>query len=122
MAAYSQGGQVLHKAAALLPASTMEAVSSVVIFGDPGMWLASVLLRLTFQSTLVAQLVTIMSDQIPPLDDGTAVANAAPGRTLVICHEGDDICLHGDLILLPHLTYALNAEQAADFVASNAGY
>jgi len=37
MGAYSQGGQVLHKAAALLPASTMAAVSSVVIFGDPGM-------------------------------------------------------------------------------------
>ena len=37
MGAYSQGGQVLHKAAALLPASTMEAVYSVVIFGDPGM-------------------------------------------------------------------------------------
>jgi cutinase len=37
MGAYSQGGQVLHKAAALLPASTMAQVSSVVIFGDPGM-------------------------------------------------------------------------------------
>jgi cutinase len=36
MGAYSQGGQLLHQAAALLPASTMEAVNSVVIFGDPG--------------------------------------------------------------------------------------
>jgi cutinase len=58
---------------------------------------------------------------LPP-DDGEAVANAASGRTLVICHAGDDICLHGDLVLLPHLTYALSAEQAADFAASNLGY
>jgi len=36
MGGYSQGGQVLHNAAALLPASTMEAVNSIVIFGDPG--------------------------------------------------------------------------------------
>ena len=36
MGGYSQGGQLVHKAAALLPASAMEAVSSVVIFGDPG--------------------------------------------------------------------------------------
>lgn len=33
---YSQGGQVVHNAAKLLPASTMAKVSSVVIFGDPG--------------------------------------------------------------------------------------
>jgi predicted esterase len=36
MGGYSQGGQLVHKAATLLPASTMKAVSSVVIFGDPG--------------------------------------------------------------------------------------
>jgi cutinase len=37
MGAYSQGGQLLHKAAKLLPVATMQAVKSVVIFGDPGM-------------------------------------------------------------------------------------
>jgi hypothetical protein len=36
MAAYSQGGQLIHNAAKQLPSSTMAAVSSVVIFGDPG--------------------------------------------------------------------------------------
>jgi cutinase len=41
MGGYSQGGQVLHKAAALLPASTMEAVNSIIIFGDPGTGLTS---------------------------------------------------------------------------------
>lgn len=34
---YSQGGQLVHNAAKLLPAETMKAVSSVVIFGDPGL-------------------------------------------------------------------------------------
>lgn len=35
MSGYSQGGQLVHNAAKLLPASTMAQVSSVVIFGDP---------------------------------------------------------------------------------------
>jgi cutinase len=36
MSGYSQGGQLVHNAAKLLPAATMAGVSSVVIFGDPG--------------------------------------------------------------------------------------
>jgi len=36
MSGYSQGGQLVHNAAKLLPVSTMAKVSSVVIFGDPG--------------------------------------------------------------------------------------
>ncbi|PQE15609.1 cutinase protein [Rutstroemia sp. NJR-2017a BBW] len=35
MSGYSQGGQVVHKAAKLLPAETTAKVSSAVIFGDP---------------------------------------------------------------------------------------
>lgn len=35
MAGYSQGGEIVHKAAALLPAATAQSLSSVVIFGDP---------------------------------------------------------------------------------------
>lgn len=35
MSGYSQGGQLVHNAAKLLPAETMAAVSAVVIFGDP---------------------------------------------------------------------------------------
>jgi predicted esterase len=41
MSGYSQGGQLVHNATKLLPASTMAAVSSVVIFGDPGMLISS---------------------------------------------------------------------------------
>lgn len=35
MSGYSQGGQIVHNAAKLIPAETMANVSSVVIFGDP---------------------------------------------------------------------------------------
>lgn len=34
---YSQGGQLVHNAAALLPTAVANWISSVVIFGDPGM-------------------------------------------------------------------------------------
>ncbi|KUJ19401.1 cutinase [Mollisia scopiformis] len=86
MSGYSQGGQLVHNAAKLLPASTMAKVNSVVIFGDP--------------------------------DDGEAVQGASAAKTKVICHTGDDICLHGDLVLAPHLTYSENAGEAASFVAA----
>ncbi|KAF3763112.1 family 5 carbohydrate esterase [Cryphonectria parasitica EP155] len=49
-------------------------------------------------------------------DSDTAVANIDSSKVLIICHEGDDICDFGDLILLPHLTYAENATAAAAFV------
>lgn len=35
MAGYSQGGQLVHNAAKMLPAATMAKVSSAIIFGDP---------------------------------------------------------------------------------------
>lgn len=34
----------------------------------------------------------------------------------MICHDGDDICQFGDIILLAHLTYAQNATAAAAWV------
>lgn len=49
-------------------------------------------------------------------DSSTAVANIDSDRVLIICHDNDDICQFGDLILLPHLTYSLNATAAASFV------
>lgn len=88
MAGYSQGGQLVHNAAKLLPAATMAKVNSVVIFGDP--------------------------------DDGEAVTGVSAAQTKVICHAGDNICQHGDLILLPHLTYSQDAATAAQFVVAAA--
>ncbi len=84
---YSQGGQLVHNAAALLPAETMAKVNSVVIFGDP--------------------------------DDGQPIAGVSAAKTMVVCHSDDDICQHGDLILLGHLTYAQDVDQAAAFVVSS---
>lgn len=46
------------------------------------------------------------------------VANIASSKVKVICHAGDNICEGGSIILLPHLTYAGDADSAADFVAS----
>jgi hypothetical protein len=54
-------------------------------------------------------------------NNGTAVGSVPASKTLVICHDGDNICQHGDNILQPHLTYSMNADQAAAFVASAAG-
>ncbi|KAG8160745.1 hypothetical protein KVR01_009009 [Diaporthe batatas] len=88
LSGYSQGGQLVHNAAKLLPADTMKAVSSVVIFGDP--------------------------------DSSQSVENVDSDKVLVICHKGDDICQFGDLVKLEHLTYAQDADTAADFVVSKA--
>lgn len=54
-------------------------------------------------------------------DDGEAVQGASAAKTKIICHVGDDICAHGDLVLAPHLTYSQNAGEAASFAASAAG-
>ncbi|KAF7364843.1 Cutinase [Mycena venus] len=51
-------------------------------------------------------------------DDGTAVQGVPAANTDVICHIGDDICLHGDLILAPHLTYGIDTPAAAAFIAA----
>jgi cutinase len=37
-------------------------------------------------------------------DDGEAVGSIPSSKVLIIFHTGDHICLHGDLILEPHLT------------------
>lgn len=55
-------------------------------------------------------------------DNGTAVAGVSAANTLVICHDGDNICEHGDTILEPHLTYGVqNSGQAAAFVKAQSG-
>ncbi|KAK0627529.1 cutinase-domain-containing protein [Immersiella caudata] len=87
MAGYSQGGQIVHNAAALLDPSVSGLVSSTVIFGDP---------------------------KYPQ-----AVAGVPVGRQFVVCHDTDDICAGGDMILLSHLTYAADVDQAANFVVAS---
>lgn len=79
------------------------AVSKVVIFGDPGMCCTS---QNSYYNT----------DR--NVDDGQALPNVASSKVDVYCHDGDNICVNGDLILPAHLTYGINAAAAAAFVAS----
>lgn len=48
--------------------------------------------------------------------DGQALPNVSASKVLTVCHDGDNICAGGDIILLPHLTYAEDADAAAAFV------
>ncbi|KAJ6504645.1 cutinase [Mycena vitilis] len=54
-------------------------------------------------------------------DNGSPVQGVSATETDVICHTGDDICLGGDLVLPPHLTYGMDAPAAASFIASIEG-
>ena len=47
-----------------------------------------------------------------------AVNNIDASKVKIICHDDDDICNTGALILPEHLTYAIDAADAASFVAS----
>ncbi|KAI6708978.1 cutinase [Diplocarpon mali] len=53
--------------------------------------------------------------------NGKAVGALPAAQTKVICHQGDNICQGGNLILQPHLTYGMNADEAATFAATAAG-
>lgn len=54
-------------------------------------------------------------------DDGSAFGQVAASKVSTDCHLGDDICLHGDLVLPPHLDYCLDATTEASFAVSKAG-
>ena len=54
-------------------------------------------------------------------DDGERFGSVPTGKVSTDCHLGDDICLHGDLILLPHLDYCLDASPEASFAVSKSG-
>ncbi len=109
MSGYSQGGQLVHNAAKLLPASTTAKVAAAVIFGDP-----STSPPLGFLSGRSP--ANIMSDK------GDAIKGIPASKTKIICHAGDNICDGGILVLPPHLTYGLvSADDAAVFVKKIVG-
>ncbi|KAI9353301.1 cutinase [Zopfochytrium polystomum] len=90
MAGYSQGGQLVHNAADMLPPAVTAQVSAALIFGDP--------------------------------NNGAPVTGVDPAKTMVICHQNDNICQHGATILPAHLTYGtMNAAEGAAFVVQAAG-
>lgn len=105
MSGYSQGGQVVHNAAKLMPSSAMSALSSIVIFGDPGKLTEGFLVHEEYQLANCDQ-----------KDEGYPIQGADASKVLTICHAADNICAHGDWIHVPHLTYLIDAPAAADFV------
>ena len=74
-------------------------------------------ITLYFLADCLSRPVVIFGDP----DNGQAVGRVPASKTLIICHNGDNICEGGDQVLLPHLTYSQNADQAASFVVSQAG-
>lgn len=51
-------------------------------------------------------------------DNGDAVGSIPADKVNVICHKGDNICAGGVIVLPPHLNYQIDAQTAAEFVAS----
>lgn len=54
-------------------------------------------------------------------DEGAPFGQVPASKVSTDCHLGDDICLHGNLILPPHLDYCLDATQEAKFVVQQSG-
>lgn len=54
-------------------------------------------------------------------DNGEPFGTVDPSKVSKDCHVRDDICLHGDVVLLPHLGYCLDASQEACFAVGKSG-
>ena len=54
-------------------------------------------------------------------DDGEPFGGVPASKVSTVCHAGDDICLHSDLIFPQHLTYCLNVDQEASFAVAQSG-
>ncbi|KAF6233762.1 hypothetical protein HO173_007974 [Letharia columbiana] len=54
-------------------------------------------------------------------DDGEAFGKVSASKISTDCHIGDDLCLHGDLIPVPHLDYCLDADTEASFAFQKSG-
>ncbi|KFX96247.1 hypothetical protein V495_03604 [Pseudogymnoascus sp. VKM F-4514 (FW-929)] len=73
--------------------------------------------QLSADSSAKVSAVVIFGDP----DDGDAVGSIPAANVDVICHDGDNICDGGILILAPHLTYSMDAGAAAAFVKGRTG-
>lgn len=107
LSGYSQGAQLVHQAAASLPANTTAKISSVVLFGDPKNGTA-------IQGIAADRVLTIChSGRLPYYE--SVLEGALNDLT------GDDICKGGDDIGISHLNYSLDAGTAAMFALGSAG-
>lgn len=51
-------------------------------------------------------------------NDGDPVGSIPSSKVKIICHEGDNICEGGILVLPPHTNYQIDANAGAQFIAS----
>lgn len=51
-------------------------------------------------------------------NDGDPVGTIPSSKVKIICHEGDNICEGGILVLAPHTNYQIDANAGAQFIAS----
>ena len=54
-------------------------------------------------------------------DDGSAFGSVPASKVSTDCHATDNICQHGDLILISHLDYCLDAGPEASFAKARSG-
>ena len=54
-------------------------------------------------------------------DDGQPFGSVPASKVSTDCHLGDDICLHGDLILPSHLDYCVDVQTYGRIVAQKSG-
>lgn len=110
LSGYSQGGQLVHNAAAMLSAD----VTDFVAAGTSRHTRPCAPLK-TNTSSLT---VLIFGDPY----NGEAVGNIPASKVQVYCHPLDGICAGLGLLTPSHGTYDQNALEAAEWVASTVGY
>lgn len=118
MSGWSQGAQVVHKAAAAVGSKNMGLVSSVVTFGDPGLYFPPLCLILWVMNH---EFFFFFVDESfsPSTDSAKKIEGIAAAKVKVICHEKDSICQFGSMLVPSHFTYARDTTVAAEFVVKN---
>lgn len=112
LSGYSQGGQLVHNAANLLTSN--QAVVNKVAAGESHLTCLSPLFFLQPLTARFLRVVLIYGDP----DDGDPVGSIPSSKVKIICHEGDNICEGGILVLPPHTNYQIDANAGAQFIAS----
>jgi len=96
---YSQGADVMHGAAVKLPATLLPAVTSIVLFGDPG--------------NRGPNVKSPLGGTVPPIPEVLAV------KVKQNCEKGDPVCTNSGTVVGDHLVYM---EPARGHIKSSAEY
>ncbi|PBP16837.1 alpha/beta-Hydrolase [Diplocarpon rosae] len=103
LSGYSQGAQIIHNAAAKLSAEISAKISS-------GM----------YESRLMISGLTLEVVVFGDPKNGSAVGTVPASKTLIVCHDGDNICEGGIFPGDVHGNYSDDAPEAAQFVVTQA--